>query len=840
MKKIALNPLRETGFQSKAQMRYLLRMAKEDPEKFSFVYDVLREHGVPSEDGPLHTYWTGPYNTSPETPSYVYTGRSASDLESFVKKAKAKVADFSRAPMYDDNRAKQVANQFWTIRGSEFSDSLTLDQMAEKLNSLEQFQPYSELDEATKQEARNYVGDFILGRKIEASQPISKTASYTDYVIRLFEGKSNKYSSVEEALSDFSSRLGLSSLDRDQLKKQALLKIAQLKTFEDEGITDPKAISYMSKAKNKHTNQSGSPFVVNKQNEKTLSDKLKKRKQDRSNNHEDPNQQASQANEFANNANSDGSASARLQVQRLEKLAEEFGKILPFNRAPSEQSIEQLKKELSATDIDTSFKISRYGFNFTDINGKYPQPGKPIRVTAYQYSFLKDNLIKLINDDLKKQLSQEMDFDGWISFLEEKVKTKQLPSTEGWELIDKLEKMKRQLYGDDKTRPFIIDEGGKRITQQIKKMLSWFPVSYRNKILKMMAEGKYRHLLSEASDKDHSSIFPTSYRRASFVLMDSFAPYNHIVFKPEKEKLKQLLQTIVTNKKQQYSQEEFIDILNSLDISYQLVPSSKEYQIVPLHSKVKIKIDASSNEGYKPSTFEDIGASAESKEKLLQQFHNQLMTAINSELPLVHEPQPDGSIKELYLDDIVNNKKDYTASSIAGEDKDSRISNPKSGMHPSFEGTIEQRSGEDLFENTRSKRKTPTPSSSKSKSPQDLQDLLQKLKNRQGSNKKYLNRYAESSGLWIDDRGRSFNSEDEMKTVLYKEMIEEASPKIIQEIVESLSNQIQDSSQPNIPNTVEQDKDLEQDQDQSSEQPLAANLKFKKVLAELALLKTKG
>lgn len=89
MKKEARNPVRQNGFANKAQMRLLLQWAKQYPEKYKWVFEVLREHGTPSDDGPLHTYWTGPYNVSPEKPSYVYTGGKKGSLERLVRVAQA-------------------------------------------------------------------------------------------------------------------------------------------------------------------------------------------------------------------------------------------------------------------------------------------------------------------------------------------------------------------------------------------------------------------------------------------------------------------------------------------------------------------------------------------------------------------------------------------------------------------------------------------------------------------------------------------------------------------------------------------------------------------------------
>lgn len=81
------------GFKNKAQMRYLLMVAAEHPEKYSWVWKILDKHGVPESDGPTHEYWEGPYNVSPATPSYTYTGRSAANMKSLLKIAEILDAD---------------------------------------------------------------------------------------------------------------------------------------------------------------------------------------------------------------------------------------------------------------------------------------------------------------------------------------------------------------------------------------------------------------------------------------------------------------------------------------------------------------------------------------------------------------------------------------------------------------------------------------------------------------------------------------------------------------------------------------------------------------------------
>ena len=115
VKKIAFNDLKENGFQTKSQMRYLLRLAREHPEKYEWVYDILREHGAPGRDGPLGTHWYtidegGYYNMSPETPSYKYKKRSASLIVKIIKAAESfdETGETKKAEQLDKIASKQI------------------------------------------------------------------------------------------------------------------------------------------------------------------------------------------------------------------------------------------------------------------------------------------------------------------------------------------------------------------------------------------------------------------------------------------------------------------------------------------------------------------------------------------------------------------------------------------------------------------------------------------------------------------------------------------------------------------------------------------------------------
>jgi len=177
MKKIAIDNIKEEGFRSKAQMRYLLHLMKEHPEKYSWVKDVLRDHGVPDVAGPLHRYWEPPYNVSPETPSYKYTGRSANMFEKLIKFAdkleelgfeqEAVELDDAMFQVLEKHHPKSVANSFWSIHGNEL---VKADQEERSHILDERFPVFAEKYDLTEEEkvlAQQYLGDKLLGREVD-------------------------------------------------------------------------------------------------------------------------------------------------------------------------------------------------------------------------------------------------------------------------------------------------------------------------------------------------------------------------------------------------------------------------------------------------------------------------------------------------------------------------------------------------------------------------------------------------------------------------------------------------------------------------------------------------
>ena len=174
--------MHSSGFQTKAQMRYLLQMARKHPDKYKWVFDVLKDHGVPSDEGPLHTYWAPPYNVSPETPSYTYVGkgrRAMNSVEKILKVAQALEDNGSpesaekldqivlKSVMIDEQAAKEVANMFWSLRKNEAPPRDDQEAMADFFMKFEEFEPYFRLNPATKTEAKNRLGDKVLGREID-------------------------------------------------------------------------------------------------------------------------------------------------------------------------------------------------------------------------------------------------------------------------------------------------------------------------------------------------------------------------------------------------------------------------------------------------------------------------------------------------------------------------------------------------------------------------------------------------------------------------------------------------------------------------------------------------
>ena len=641
----------------------------------------------------------------------------------------------------------------------------------------------------------------------------------------------NEHYKDQGEISD-SNVASLKSKKRNILSKLSKSKTAttDLQKFQEEGITDPKAIRFMSKQKDKHTKNTDSPFALNSEEGDLIADEMFEFQKKKTNKDDE-----GQGNELSE------VAVGKYTLEQLTKFAEEFGKILPF-KEPSLEAVEELKKQLGPMDVDTPYKASRYGFNFVDANSEgFPKPGSPIKVKVYQYSYLKDELFKIINEDLRKHLSDELPFEAWLKFLEEQIKLETIPSSEGWGLIDKLKKMHLQLFGDQSSSPFFVDETKARGPEQVKKMLGWFPVSYQEKILKMLAEGKYRRILAKASGLPHSRIFPTSYARASFMLMDSFAPF--VAIKPtlNKEQSVALIKAIIAKKQNKFTNEEFKALLQELQIPFKEVEAADEVQRLSLHERVKIDVGNAKNTNYKPLTLSKESVDLEDKEEVLAKLNDHLFSAINNGLPLAYVPQSDGSSKEMSLLDLGRTKQDLTSKKI--KDKDSagnpiEVDNPKAGLHSTFEGEVSHK--REAPKGPYKKYETP-PAQAVSQEmdlglpPQeepksiDNADLLRNFRNRNKLKNiskvlQILTKYS-SSGLWMDMNGKSYNSEEDLKKKMYEEMISESEAELINKVVSFALKEVQSTPKDAIPNKIPKPEEKEEDK-----LPLAAKLKLRALI----------
>lgn len=178
MDRIALNNIKDKGFDSQAQVRLLLLRAREYPERYKWVYKALKDHGLPSTEGPLKTYWEEPYNVSPTTPSYKYISpkyKKANLIKiSIIKLAQKynnptliKLAEVMQHSIYkkyyiDYELVKKIANQFWTI----VEEKSVKDQQAYAMklfNKLENFQPFKNLNSTMQTAVINEISSKIKG-----------------------------------------------------------------------------------------------------------------------------------------------------------------------------------------------------------------------------------------------------------------------------------------------------------------------------------------------------------------------------------------------------------------------------------------------------------------------------------------------------------------------------------------------------------------------------------------------------------------------------------------------------------------------------------------------------
>lgn len=652
----------------------------------------------------------------------------------------------------------------------------------------------------------------------------TKSASYADHLAKILEAKTTKYSSIEDALSDFASRLGINESEIETLKIAALEKQAQLlpknnpdlQKLKDEGLLNSKAIEFMGRQKNKHTKDSPGPFAFNKQRAKEIVEELRRQHQTPSNT---PGVET-QNNEMAT------ALTSNLKLKMiLEKYAQ---KVLDLK--PSMENIEKLRKELAGGEIETGYKISRYGFEFSDIDGGFPKANSTIKVTAYEFSFNKDRLIKEINSTLKKQLEEDLSFDGWMKFIEEKMNEGLIEGKIGYDLLDKLSLLKKQIFG---TEEDLIDPTKKKYTSvALKKVLKLFPTSYQEKILRMLADGEYRHLLPEASGRLKAEVYPSSYRKSSFIMMSNFAPYQALFIDPTRDQLKGLIKKVVELKKANWTSAELEGILKELEIKYSKKPSVKSSQKLPLHERVVIKVENEENLDYKPLTLESTPSSLEDQERLLQNLHNQVFEAVRADYPLAYKPTSEGEHQELRLSDLEKDL-DLTQSTLStkiDQDQKIEIENRNLGLHPSFKGKVERKKDKGLLTSPTKKPTTEkpliqdqgpkeeveTPKEDSIKVSPSFQDLLQKLKQKK-SDLRTFTKVAES-GLFMDDQGNRFSDLNSMRSKLLGEMAIEMKPEILSRVSSALQSLIAGSEIIELPVKKPLPK---------QELPLAAKLKLK-------------
>lgn len=168
--KISKNNVKENGFQSAAQARLLMMWAKDEP-KYSWVWQVVKDHGIPKNEHVEEIHWSEPYNISPTTPSYTYVAKIESKLLKFAQQLDdlgfEEEADKLDQIVFVENKdPRTVANSFWATRGSEIKKNNS-DSILRAFDLLEDFEQYKELESADREEAKRIIGDKILGRDNE-------------------------------------------------------------------------------------------------------------------------------------------------------------------------------------------------------------------------------------------------------------------------------------------------------------------------------------------------------------------------------------------------------------------------------------------------------------------------------------------------------------------------------------------------------------------------------------------------------------------------------------------------------------------------------------------------
>ena len=607
-----------------------------------------------------------------------------------------------------------------------------------------------------------WLDKFIETKLVKIAKDVR--ASYIEQLARIFEGKLNtKYSSVDEALDDFASRLGLQASEVALLKKEALAKVAQktqsdpaLEKLKDHGITDPKAIRFMSKSKHKHTQQTSSPFAINQQQGDQLAEKLKQQQQD---DHETPKDE-NQQNELTK--------SGTLRIADLPK------KVFPFEQP----SFEQIVKELQERKPIKQYRTARTAFKFRSIDrsrANFPvEVGSPIAVTIYAFAFHKDKVIDFITKDLLKILSSELKPTEWAQKVQHFAKEVDRPV-----LLERLNEINELL----KKEHVDINKKDKMI-----EFIKLLPISYQDEVLKLLASGYYKHLIPEASGRTHAYVFSSRYEQSTFVLMKSFAPYKQLaITEKSKEKLGAFLTGLLSDENKQalkagqqvlinLSFDQARDLLDKNGTEYKEVAGVEdESESNFLGGRLKVNIESQANKDYQPLVLEKSIKDPKQQEQMAAELTNAIHEASRANIPLAFEAKDHEGVTSYEgksLGDLTLEQTNFLNPTI---EKDKKvIQNPLSGLHPTYKGTVP-------------KPKTPLTGPQLPKLSETIINTIKK--------------YAQQFELWLDDEGRTFQNEEQLRNLVVKEIMLDLESEVVNEAVSKVLQTI-GSSPSTIPSKL--------------------------------------
>lgn len=608
--------------------------------------------------------------------------------------------------------------------------------------------------------SRLWLDKFIDQKLIKIAKEIR--ANYVEQLAKIFEGKLNtKFSSIDEALTDFATRLGLSSGDLQTLKKEAQIKATLhkqasknteqiMQKLQDDGITDPKAIRFMSKSKNKHTLETSSPYALDQKQGEELAKLLEDQKEK----YTTPDDQ-NQLNEM--------SKSATLKQADFPK------KIFPFDKP----SIEQIVKELEERKPIKQYRTARTAFKFRSIEkigskGSFPTAtGSPIAVTIYAFAFHKDKVIDFITKDLLKVLSSELKPTEWAQKIQHLAKESDRPL-----LLERLREINELLTKEQ------VDINKKDKMIEFIKLL---PISYQDQVLRLLASGYYKHLIPEASGRTHAYVFSSRYEQSTFVLMKSFAPYKQLLItEKNKEKLGQFLSLVLSEQDKQTlktGQNIKLDLqfnqarstLDAAGVEYKEVTGTEDStEINFAGGRIQINILSIINDDYQPLTLEKSIKDPKEQEAIAAQFTDAIHEASRANLPLAFEAkQHEGTtfFEGKTLNDLTIEKTNFLDPNIKKDQI--LIPNPMAGLHPTYKGKIPE-------------IKTPLTG-----------PTLPKLSNKLLTT---LEKYAQHVEIWLDDQGRFYSNQDQLQNIIVAEMMEHEEEDIINKVVESTLSTIGTSS----------------------------------------------